>query len=402
MCRVVIEESRKQPPEMSHGLSPVSSLAPGDLATREFHPHQYVKVNVSPTKTEIGIVVSADENTAVVATRYGYNITVKTTQLQRAFLLVLDLNGVLGARQKKTLFERRPHLETFLKFALTNFVVSVWTSCEERNGKQIIEDLLEDDRDRLLFTFFRGDCTPNPTVDRPFGTVKNLQRIFDKWPESFHAVNTVIVDDSPDKCSHPDIALCPPAFSGIAEQPEDDGLLHTIDVLTRVLATDSLDPLIEAAEERRQRVAAQAPPPAVPCASVSSSSPTKAVDIMRILKDKQVLCCQSSFGKCTFGSKCKFAHLDDGFLPCSRGTRCSRHSDRAHQRDDDSNPSNNFAAMLLARLSRQDGVPSENANHLQHDLSRAESIPPTYVRESGDSAGASVVQLLQNAPRKLL
>ncbi|CUG84191.1 Hypothetical protein, putative [Bodo saltans] len=312
-----------------------------DWATRHFHPHQYVKVNVSVNKTEIGIVVSADEDKVIVATRHGYNITAKPKQLQRAFLLVLDLNGVLGARQKKTLFERRPHLEQFLKFALANFVVAVWTSCEERNGKQIVEDLFSDDRDRLLFCLYRGDCVPNPTPERPFGTSKNLQRIFDEWPESFHAVNTVIVDDSADKCSHPDIALCPSQFSGIADQPDDEGLLAIISVLQRVLDDDSLDPLIEAAAESRRQLllteTAQQRCDAPSCiandinadaalAAITSSSSVSeyAVPTPARKENTKTLCCYFlSNGYCKYGDDCRFSHVDDGVSLCNR--KCKRH-----------------------------------------------------------------------------
>lgn len=309
-----------------------------------------MKVTLPPNKTEIGIVVSADEDNVVVATRHGYNITAKPKQLQRAFLLVLDLNGVLGARQRKTLFERRPHLERFLKFALTNFVVAVWTSCEERNGRQIVDDLFSDDRDRLLFCLYRGDCTPNPTPDRPFGTTKNLQRIFDRWPESFHAVNTVIVDDSADKCSHPDIALCPSQFSGLSEQPDDDGLLSTIAVLEKVLADDSLDPLIEAAAEHRKQLqeaegrrqgsgvvcCVEAALSAVALTSLPNESATAvSAATMKSMEDKRILCCQhfSEDRVCRYGAQCKFAHTDDGRAACNRGTKCRRHSHRTRCSD---------------------------------------------------------------------
>ena len=223
------------------------------LLPRSFHEHQYVKVAISPTKTEIGIVVSVNDEQAVVSTRHGYNITVKPSQMQRAFLLVLDLNGVLGVRQRRG-FDKRPHVAKFIKYALSNFVVSVWTSCEERNGKLIIEDLFGDDRDRLLFTLFRSHCTPNPTADKPFGTKKDLQKIFSQWPESFHAVNTIIVDDSPDKCSHPDLALCPTQFNGDVPETNDTGLLKIMETLDQILSEDSVEPLIEVERERQRSI----------------------------------------------------------------------------------------------------------------------------------------------------
>lgn len=311
-----------------------TSTSLANLTARKFHEHQYVKVSLSPTKSEIGIVVETRDvdGTAVVATRHGYDITVNQTQLQRAYLLVLDLNGVLGARQKKTVFEKRPHIDQFIKFALTNFVVSVWTSCEERNGRQILEDLFGDDRDRLLFTMFRGDCTPSPTPDRPYATKKNLQVIFDKYPESFHAVNTVIVDDSPDKCSHPDIALCPPTFLSLTEQPDDDGLLKTIATLEEILKSDSLDPLITAAAERLRIQAleddARARANAAKISDVAAQVMSTAS--MHALEEKMILCCRHSLSaNCRFGTSCKFSHADNGSMACNYGEKCKVHHSRA-------------------------------------------------------------------------
>jgi hypothetical protein len=376
-----------------------------DWTTRHFHPHQYVKVTVSANKTEIGIVVSADEDKVVVATRHGYNITAKPKQLQRAFLLVLDLNGVLGARQKKTLFERRPHLERFLKFALANFVVAVWTSCEERNGKQIVEDLFADDRDRLLFCLYRGDCTPNPTAERPFGTTKNLQRIFDRWPESFHAVNTVIVDDSADKCSHPDIALCPSQFSGLTEQPDDEGLLTTISFLEKVLEEDSLHPLIEAAAEHRRQLAdeqARCSAPsciadddhvaaALTAIASSSMAPLSAVKDITAASTKLICCYFVSEGtECKYGSTCRYSHVDDGVSSCNRRQKCQVHQSRgiaspltehaALPRGGDtattsgvlSGTINNLAATLLAKL---------NASSLDGGQAEQDKRPFSFVSE---------------------
>ena len=221
------------------------------------HVHQFVKVSVSATKTEIGVIVALRGDEADVATRHGFNVTAKLGQLQRVFLLVLDLNGVLVARQKQK-FVKRPFVDEFIKFALANFVVAVWSSCEERNGKHIVEDVFGGLQDRLLFQMYRPDCRPFPTAERPYGTIKDLQKIFDKYPESFNALTTIIVDDSPDKCSHPDIALCPPPFAvsdtgeviSDGEKEGASGLAGTMDVLRMVLCEDNVSPLIDAAARR--------------------------------------------------------------------------------------------------------------------------------------------------------
>ena len=304
------------------------------LPSRTFHPHQYVKASIAPNKTEIGLVVStnAEKLTAVIETRGGYNLEVSLAQLQRGFLLILDLNGVLGARQGNAKFVHRPHLDEFLKFALTNFVVGVWTSCEERNGVVIVDDVFADYRDRLLFLSYRNDCTPRPTIEKPYGTFKNLQQIFDRWPDSFHAANTVIVDDSPDKCSHPDIALCPKPYDGT--QADDDGLLETIETLKQVLREDSVHPLIAAAEERRRRMEEEdlrtrntGMPPHTLRETLRSVLERDSMerlpgsDVHRI-KSRTKLCCLFTQGKCRFGERCRFSHTDDGKQHCDKGGRC--------------------------------------------------------------------------------
>ncbi|CAD2216904.1 hypothetical protein AGDE_16639 [Angomonas deanei] len=227
-----------------------------------FELNQFVRVTKKNAKrTEIGIIsdihyknnnTNEEVESLVVTTRQGYDVVVRPDELCKAFLLVLDLNGVLVARGRGE-FILRPHVDEFIKFVFQYFPVAVWTSGLERTSIPVIEKVFKDYRDRLLFTYYRGACESRPTPLNPYGTVKNLQIIFDQYPESFHAVNTIIIDDSPDKCSHPDIALCPLPFHLTEENThhkDEDGLLKIIKVLEEVLKQDSLLPLINAAEER--------------------------------------------------------------------------------------------------------------------------------------------------------
>lgn len=292
-----------------------------------FEVDQFVRVQLLSGRTEIGVVTHIGDDHIIVTTNQGYDIKVPPRSVRRAFLLVLDLNGVLGARGRGS-FVPRPHVEEFMKFAFANFIVAVWTSGLERSCNPIIDGIFDGYKDRLLFKRYRGSCTARPTEENPYGTVKNLQRIFDAYPKSFHSVNTIIVDDSPDKCSHPDIALCPTPFQDPTTQMDDTGLRKAMEVLMEVLLLDSHTPLIHAAEERLQEL--QLPRDASAdlkrdakkqgAAAAASETAMEGVSLWR-----NRLCCDHLQGRCTRGTNCRYSHdPDDGKQPCSRKNRCSQ------------------------------------------------------------------------------
>lgn len=327
--------------------SPVTakeSPAGGFLPTDRFEIDQYVRVFLPNGRTDIGKVASFREDTIVVTSLHGYDLAVSPRFVKRAFLLVLDLNGVLIARGKGC-FVHRPYVKEFLKFVFTNFVVAVWTSGLERSSDPIIESVFEGYEDRLLFRLYRSSCKPLPTQQNPWGTIKDLQLIFSRFPKSFHSVNTIIIDDSPDKCSHPDIALCPVPFKDAQLQRDDDGLKKAISVLEEVLAVESHAPVIRAAEERLAAIRAgehgvveaaqlkmledRAALPTEVCPPSTQhndgATPLTEVDLW-----KSRLCCDHLRGHCSYGSECRYSHgEDDGHRPCSRKGKCQYgHADR--------------------------------------------------------------------------
>ena len=173
----------------------------------------------APLSNQDASVLTELVKSVAVKARSGFTVEVPLDTVRRAYLVVLDLNGILGARDKG-LFVPRPNLHAFLKFIFEHFLVAVWTSGVQKNADVIIKDLFGPDRNhgvdyskRLLFCWYRDKTTPNPTPDKPHGTIKDLSKIFDAFPASFHAANTIIVDDSPEKCTHPSISLCPTAFT---------------------------------------------------------------------------------------------------------------------------------------------------------------------------------------------
>ncbi|KAG5466181.1 hypothetical protein LSCM4_01325 [Leishmania orientalis] len=331
------------------------------MRRERFEINQYVRVRVTDTRYSIGVVTNIDEDQdqATVETRNGYEVTVPTSALRRAFLVVLDLNGVLVARGRGS-FVLRPHVLDFLKFVFSNFVVAVWTSGLQRSSNPIIDHVFGSYRDLLLFTLFRDACMPKPTAENPYGTEKNLQVIFDRYPQSFHSVNTIIIDDSPDKCSHPDIALCPIPFKDPVAQVHDEGLLQTMEVLKEVLVLDSGVPLILAAERRLQQLAQQqhqhenhpseekareqrlskfSTPTAAASASVAGSaepvagaSACSSHEVLSNMEEVELwktrLCCDRLRGKCLRGDQCPFSHDADDGRPCSRKSSCRQHGSR--------------------------------------------------------------------------
>ena len=210
-----------------------------------FHAGQYVKVRVSTTSTEVGQIEALDDDKAKVLTSSGFAVSRGIAALEPAWLIVLDLNGVLGYRKTSKMFKKRPHVDAMLTFLFANFAVGVWTSCAEHNGVRIIRDVFGEELEgRLIFRMFRDECTPNPTPDNAYGTFKDLRRVWDRYPY-FDATNTIMVDDSEDKCSHRHNALCPTPYTG--EESEgtaaDDGLQEIMAVLAEVLVESTFEPV---------------------------------------------------------------------------------------------------------------------------------------------------------------
>jgi hypothetical protein len=215
---------------------------------------QYAKVKLSPTKTEIGVIESLDDTNATLAMTSGFTVTYPRTKLLRTALVILDLNGVIGYRKRSKRFRRRPHLDELLSFIFKHFVVGVWTSAPEHNGLRIIEECFGPYEPRLVLKLYRDACTPNVTASNQFGTLKDLRRVWERFSQSFDETNTIMIDDSEDKCSHRQNTLVPTPYRGESFDLEgsddeavdpDSGLKEILSVLSRVAEQDSMDPLRE-------------------------------------------------------------------------------------------------------------------------------------------------------------
>lgn len=157
--------------------------------------------------------------------------------LKKRKLLVLDINGLLAdiipdirhvhrGRKKvggKVVF-KRPFCDDFMKFCFEKFDVGIWSSRKKYNVDDVIDYILGENRQKLLFCWDQDHCTNTgfrtlDNVHKPL-VLKELKRLWNKeendlpWEKGdFSPSNTLLVDDSPYK------ALCNPAFTAIFPDP---------------------------------------------------------------------------------------------------------------------------------------------------------------------------------------
>lgn len=132
-------------------------------------------------------------------------------------LIVLDLNGaILDAAKKiardtsgkplpyltktRTKFVYlRPGAIAFLEWLLEHFDVGIWTSCIERNAREIVNGAIPERlRTQFKFLFHRGQCelVPGPG----YKSIKDLRQVWARF--SVYGVdNTYAIDDTASKYS---------------------------------------------------------------------------------------------------------------------------------------------------------------------------------------------------------
>lgn len=157
----------------------------------------------------------------------------------RRKLLILDLNGLLidtvddlfqsntrkaDVRVGGKSVYKRPFCDDFLKFCIEQFDVGVWSSRKGRNVDSVVNFLMGDDKEKLLFCWDQSKCTFTG-----FNTIENrskplflkeLKKLWDKedpnlpWEKGHYTPsNTLLLDDSPYK------ALANPEYTAIFPQP---------------------------------------------------------------------------------------------------------------------------------------------------------------------------------------
>ena len=163
----------------------------------------------------------------------------------RRHLLVLDVNGLLLDRLNSTSVEPgvtpsfvypsalgrhtrfavflRPHLASFLRFALTRFVVGVWSTTPMANLQPLLDRALGEALPAVAFVWGQEHCTAveASSTGKP-GFLKELSKV---WAAGHGTpLTTLLLDDSRSKAARnpAHTALHPPAFSRRA--PTDDAL----------------------------------------------------------------------------------------------------------------------------------------------------------------------------------
>jgi len=189
-------------------------------------------------------------------------------RFQRKKLLILDLNGLLAdinqdyhnahlahAKVRSKLVFRRPYCDDFLRFCFQNFELGIWSSRKRENVKSVVDILMRDLKQYLLFCWDMSYCTVTgcktiDNKDKPL-MLKELKKVWNKddpnlpWEEGeFSPSNTLLVDDSPYKalCNPPNTAIFPEPYSYL-NQRDDYSLGPGGDLrvyLQRIAATDNV------------------------------------------------------------------------------------------------------------------------------------------------------------------
>lgn len=129
------------------------------------------------------------------------------TQLKitpRSLLIVLDLNGVLVHRGKKTKYKPRPGLDAFLDYIFANHHVMIWSSGMPQNVEGVVEKLLTpQQRDKLVAIWSRNKLRiPSKYYGEKVYVYKQLSWIWQdqdlqsRVPGKWSQRNTVLIDDS--------------------------------------------------------------------------------------------------------------------------------------------------------------------------------------------------------------
>ena len=161
-------------------------------------------------------------------------------------LLVLDVNGLLVARYKrsdkvkpplnvvehgvvaKTHIYKRPFCDAFLQFCFENFHVGIWSSMVESNVHKVLDYIYRSATRKHQFVFMnhqfafvmhQGDCTNtgiiNPENRQQPLFLKDLRNVWARFqPGEFNEKNTLLIDDAPNKALHnpPHTAIFPEAY----------------------------------------------------------------------------------------------------------------------------------------------------------------------------------------------
>lgn len=171
-----------------------------------------------------------------------------TTTIVVKPLLILDLNGILCHRIRRecadlypqlpyrsavdwianTPIIPRPHIDEFLTTLAEHFCLAIWTSAKPKTAKSLLTALVpESISKRLLFAWSQKHCDRLEKLgrDKSDGSdtvfLKSLAKVWKKYP-LWNPSNTLLIDDSPDKCPEFKNAIHPPPMHGKQLPPQHD------------------------------------------------------------------------------------------------------------------------------------------------------------------------------------
>jgi hypothetical protein len=163
----------------------------------------------------------------------------------RALLVVLDLNGVLAIRKKRTKsYTPRPQLGPFLDYLFANHHVMIWSSGMPENVERIMGRMLSYERQQQLVAIWSRDKLRLPAhlFAEKVQVYKQLSWIWEDPTLQLNAPlggwsqrDTVLIDDSIDKAAaEPYNLIEVDEYTGISAQDENTTLLHVIAYLERI------------------------------------------------------------------------------------------------------------------------------------------------------------------------
>lgn len=183
-------------------------------------------------------------------------------------LIVLDLNGIMCHRVRfdhestlsiddyrdirgrvaQTPVVPRPDLEKFLRYLDRHFCLAVWTSAKTKTAKKLVNILFPEDlKSRLLFCWAQGRCRGHKT-ETGITFEKDLAKVWKAYP-LWDSKNTLLVDDSPNKCVQVECGLHPPPLHGrqkaaMGTQTDEENVALQLNFFQKLVSfwTETSDP----------------------------------------------------------------------------------------------------------------------------------------------------------------
>ncbi|KAI4720349.1 HAD-like protein [Aureobasidium sp. EXF-10727] len=176
----------------------------------------------------------------------------------KSLLVVLDLNGVLAFRKKRSkAFKPRPFVGTFLDYLFANHHVMIWSSGMPENVERVMGHMLSEERQQNLVAMWSRDKLrlPDHLFSAKVQVYKQLSWIWEDPTLQMSAPlggwsqrDTVLVDDSIDKAAaEPHNLVEVDEYTGTPAQDQNTTLLEVIDYLERIRWYENVSAEIRAA-----------------------------------------------------------------------------------------------------------------------------------------------------------